>query len=196
MRSTTPQSLGRPTESRSSWVPLRSPMSPRIRTPLANASVSIPGISRVASSPPGIRSSMPAGALMKFRAKCAVGVPSSGVEPMAGDEGWFDRFVNGLPESDVFKRLASLILVPFWAWRMPVKPLPGGPHRSIQPGDNLQCMMNLIMPLDQVADRTSGSSKGDRGKQGCDIYRLEQCRHGAFRALRYRQQQYLHVFRL
>jgi hypothetical protein len=66
---------------------------------------------------------------------------------MPGDEGWFDRFVNELPESDVFKRLASLVLVPFWAWRMPVKPLPGGPRPSIQPGDNLQCMMNLIMPL-------------------------------------------------
>jgi hypothetical protein len=66
---------------------------------------------------------------------------------MPGDEGWFDQFVNGLPESDVFKRLASLVLVPFWAWRMPVKPLPGGPRPSIQPGDNLQCMMNLIMPL-------------------------------------------------
>ena len=48
---------------------------------------------------------------------------------MPGDEGWFDRFVNGLPESDVFKRLASLVLVPFWAWRMPVKPLPGGKLR-------------------------------------------------------------------
>jgi hypothetical protein len=50
---------------------------------------------------------------------------------MPGDEGWFDQFVNGLPESHVFKRLASLVLVPFWAWRMPVKPLPGGPRPSI-----------------------------------------------------------------
>jgi len=66
---------------------------------------------------------------------------------MPGDEGWFDRFVNGLPESDVFKHLASWFLVPFGARRMPVKPLPGGPHPAIQPGDNLQCMMNLIMPL-------------------------------------------------
>jgi hypothetical protein len=66
---------------------------------------------------------------------------------MPGDEGWFDRLVNRLPESDLFKRLASLALVPFWAWRMPVKPLRGGPRPSMQPGDNLQCMMNLIMPL-------------------------------------------------
>jgi hypothetical protein len=62
-------------------------------------------------------------------------------------EGWFDRFVNGLPETRIFQRLASWVLVPYWAWRTPVKPLPGGPHQSIQPGDNLQCMMNLIMPL-------------------------------------------------
>ncbi|MDI4239067.1 hypothetical protein OZ411_40465 [Bradyrhizobium sp. Arg237L] len=66
---------------------------------------------------------------------------------MPGAEGWFDRFVNGLPETRVFQHLASWVLVPYWAWRMPVKPLPGGPHPSIQPGDNLQCMMNLIMPL-------------------------------------------------
>jgi hypothetical protein len=66
---------------------------------------------------------------------------------MPGDEGWFDRFVNGLPKSGVFKRLASLVLVPVWAWRMPLKRLPGGPHPSMQPGDNLQSMMNLIMPL-------------------------------------------------
>jgi hypothetical protein len=37
--------------------------------------------------------------------------------------------------------------VPIWAWLTPVKPLPGGPHPAVQPGDNLQCMMNLIMPL-------------------------------------------------
>jgi hypothetical protein len=66
---------------------------------------------------------------------------------MPGDEGWFDRFVNGLPERPLFKRVASWILVPFWARWTPVKPLPGGPHPSLQPGDNLQRMMNLIMPL-------------------------------------------------
>ncbi|MBO4226430.1 hypothetical protein [Bradyrhizobium neotropicale] len=66
---------------------------------------------------------------------------------MPSAEGWFDRFVNGLPETRIFQRLASWVLVPYWAWRTPVKPLPGGPHPSIQPGDNLQCMMNLIMPL-------------------------------------------------
>src|SRR6266481_2394299 len=114
---------------------------------MANASVSIPAVSRLALKPPGIPSSRPAWAPMKSRVKCAAGVLSGGGKPMPDNEGWFDRFVNELPESDVFKRLASLVLVPFWAWRMPVKPLPGGPRPSIQPGDNLQCMMNLIMPL-------------------------------------------------
>ncbi len=72
---------------------------------------------------------------------------------MPGDEGWFDRFVNGLPKTRLFKRLASWVLVPFWARRTPVRPLPGGPHPSIQPGDNLQCMMNLIMPLSRSGER-------------------------------------------
>ena len=42
---------------------------------------------------------------------------------------------------------AAKILVPYWARRTPVKPLPGGPRYSVQPGDNVQRMMNLIMPL-------------------------------------------------
>ena len=67
---------------------------------------------------------------------------------MSNGGSWFDRFVNGLPESRLFLRfLGPWILVPFWAWRTPVRPLPGGPRPSIQPGDNLQCMMNLVMPL-------------------------------------------------
>ncbi|MGY3607238.1 MULTISPECIES: hypothetical protein [unclassified Bradyrhizobium] len=66
---------------------------------------------------------------------------------MLGEKGWLDRFVDRLPKNPLFQFLASWVLVPYWAWRTPVKPLPGGPHPSIQPGDNLQCMMNLIMPL-------------------------------------------------
>jgi hypothetical protein len=66
---------------------------------------------------------------------------------MPGDEGWFDRAVNGLPETRPFQLFAKWVLVPIWAWLTPVKPLPGGPPQSIAPGDNLQCMMNLIMPL-------------------------------------------------
>jgi hypothetical protein len=55
--------------------------------------------------------------------------------------------MDKLPTTLVFKRLASWILVPIWAHKTPVKPLPGGPHASFQHGDNVQCMMNLIMPL-------------------------------------------------
>ena len=116
---------------------------------------------------------------------------------MPSDAGLLDRLVDWLPTTLAFKRVASWILVPYWARRTPVKPLPGGPHPSFQHGDNVQCMMNLIMPLkDQVADRTSGSRAGDRAKQGCDLCRIEQCRHGALRALRHRRRQYLHVLRL
>jgi hypothetical protein len=66
---------------------------------------------------------------------------------MAGGETWFERFVDGLPNRKLFQFLAARILVPFWAWRTPVEPQPGGPHFSIQPGDNVQRMMNLVMPL-------------------------------------------------
>jgi hypothetical protein len=66
---------------------------------------------------------------------------------MPDGETWLDRFVNKLPNMAVIKFLTAHILVPYWAWRTPVSPLPGGPPFSIQPGDNLQRMMNLVMPL-------------------------------------------------
>jgi hypothetical protein len=66
---------------------------------------------------------------------------------MANGEGWLDRFVNGLPTTPLFTFVATHILVPYWTWRTPMKPQPGGPHPSIQPGDNLQRMMNLVLPL-------------------------------------------------
>jgi hypothetical protein len=66
---------------------------------------------------------------------------------MPSDAGLLDRLVDWVPTTLVFKRLASWILVPYWAQRTPVKPLSGGPHPSFQHGDNVQCMMNLIMPL-------------------------------------------------
>jgi hypothetical protein len=66
---------------------------------------------------------------------------------MSGDGAWLNRFVNGLPDTALFQFVAKWILVPYWAWRRPVKPQPGGPPFSIQPGDNLQRMMNLVMPL-------------------------------------------------
>jgi hypothetical protein len=66
---------------------------------------------------------------------------------MPSNGGWLDRVVDGLPNNPVFKFLAAKILVPYWAWRTPVAAQPGGPRLSFQPGDNVQCMMNLIMPL-------------------------------------------------
>src|ERR1700757_819338 len=66
---------------------------------------------------------------------------------MAGLADWFERFVDELPNTAIMKIVAANILVPYWAWRTPVKPQPGGPHYSVQPGDNVQHMMNLIMPL-------------------------------------------------
>jgi hypothetical protein len=63
------------------------------------------------------------------------------------DRSPLDRFADWLPTTSVMKWVAAHILVPFWAWRTPVAKLPGGPPYSVQPGDNVQRMMNLIMPL-------------------------------------------------
>jgi hypothetical protein len=58
------------------------------------------------------------------------------------------RYVNfKLPKLPIFTWIAGTFVVPYWARRTPVKPLPGGPRYSVQPGDNVQRMMNLIMPL-------------------------------------------------
>jgi hypothetical protein len=65
----------------------------------------------------------------------------------ADDRSLLDRFADWLPTTAVMKCVAARILVPFWAWRTPVAKLPGGPPYSVQPGDNVQRMMNLIMPL-------------------------------------------------
>ena len=75
--------------------------------------------------------------------------PFSGniAEPSANGRGWFDRFVDWLPSTAVFRFLSKWILVPYWAWRTPRSPLPGGPRLSVQPGENVQRMMNLVMPL-------------------------------------------------
>lgn len=61
--------------------------------------------------------------------------------------GWFARFVDSLPERPWFGLLSKYIVVPYWARREPKAKLPGGPRPSIQPSDNVQRMMNLIMPL-------------------------------------------------
>jgi len=66
---------------------------------------------------------------------------------MQNGQGWLDRVVDRLPETRLFQMVARRVLVPYWAWRTPVAPQPGGPPFAAQPGDNLQRMMNLVMPL-------------------------------------------------
>jgi hypothetical protein len=66
---------------------------------------------------------------------------------MPDDASWFGKLVDRLLNCPQFLRCSSRILVPIWAWCTPVKPQPGGPPFSIQPGDNVQRMMNLVMPL-------------------------------------------------
>jgi hypothetical protein len=66
---------------------------------------------------------------------------------MADDGGWLGKFVDNLPEQGWFKFLSNHVVTPFWVWREPKPRLPGGPRMAVQPGENLQRMMNLVMPL-------------------------------------------------
>ncbi|WP_372570589.1 hypothetical protein [Ruegeria jejuensis] len=66
---------------------------------------------------------------------------------MSDDGGWLNRYVNSLPERGWFKFLSKYVVVPYWVWREPKPKLPGGPRPSSQPSDNVQRMMNLLMPL-------------------------------------------------
>lgn len=66
---------------------------------------------------------------------------------MAEKDGWFDQFVNDLPKKRWFQFLAARVVVPYWAARYPTPPLPGGPRAASQPSENVQRMMNLVMPL-------------------------------------------------
>ena len=66
---------------------------------------------------------------------------------MSNESGWFDRFVDSLPDRGWFKFLSKYVVVPYWGWRDPKPKLPGGPRPTSQPSENLQRMMNLIMPL-------------------------------------------------
>mgnify|MGYP003624274110 CR=1 FL=1 len=66
---------------------------------------------------------------------------------MENEGGWFNRYVNSLPEKGWFKFLSTHVVLPYWVWRNPKPKLPGGPRTSPQPSENLQRMMNLIMPL-------------------------------------------------
>ena len=66
---------------------------------------------------------------------------------MSNTPGPVDRLVDRLINSALFNWIAGHILVPYWSWRTPVVRQPGGPVYAVQPGDNTQRMMNLIMPL-------------------------------------------------
>jgi hypothetical protein len=66
---------------------------------------------------------------------------------MADTGGWFDRYVDNLPDKGWFKFLSTHVVVPYWVWKDPKPKLPGGPRDSVQPSENVQRMMNLIMPL-------------------------------------------------
>jgi len=71
---------------------------------------------------------------------------------MANEQSALDQWVMGLPKKGWFQWASKWLVVPFWAWKTPVKKLEGGPSYSVQPGDNVQRMMNLVMPLkDQSA---------------------------------------------
>jgi hypothetical protein len=66
---------------------------------------------------------------------------------MPSKQSWFERWVSELPDRRWFQLASKWVVVPFWAWKVPVQKLPGGPAYSVQPGDNVQRMMNLVMPL-------------------------------------------------
>lgn len=66
---------------------------------------------------------------------------------MTSNAGWLDRFVDSLPYRGWFRFLSRYIVVPFWVWRDPKPKLQGGPRPAPQASENLQRMMNLIMPL-------------------------------------------------
>lgn len=71
----------------------------------------------------------------------------TGADAMSALGIWFSRLVDSLSNSAFFAFIAARLLVPFWAWRTPVEPQPGGPPFATQPGENLQRLMNLVMPL-------------------------------------------------
>jgi hypothetical protein len=59
----------------------------------------------------------------------------------------FERYVDTIQERGWFKWVTRHIVVPYWIRKDPQRKLPGGPRPAQQPSENLQRMMNLIMPL-------------------------------------------------
>ncbi|MBI1173324.1 hypothetical protein GC209_18205 [bacterium] len=60
---------------------------------------------------------------------------------------WLAAFVDSLPTRKWFQFLSNWVVVPYWHWRDPKPVLEGGPRPAPQPSENLQRMMNLVMPL-------------------------------------------------
>src|SRR5215470_13591151 len=124
----------------------------RTRRPRASASALIHAVWFRASKLPAIRFLRPGVTPTSFRKPIArpTCAHSNGVRSMAASglvdrlDQWID---STLPKSSFFRFVAAHILVPFWASRTSIKPQPGGPRYSVQAGDNVQRMMNLIMPL-------------------------------------------------
>lgn len=72
---------------------------------------------------------------------------SEGMSLRARFRAWLNRLVNRMSTSRIFAWLAGHVLVPYWAWKTPVYKQGGGPRPTVPPGDNVQRMMNLILPL-------------------------------------------------
>lgn len=66
---------------------------------------------------------------------------------MAKKKRWLDRYVDALPTKGWFQFVSKHVVLRYWLWKTPKTKLPGGPRSSVQPSDNIQRMMNLIMPL-------------------------------------------------
>ena len=64
---------------------------------------------------------------------------------MSDFKSWYVEFKDWAKK--IIHYLAEFTIIPYWAWRMGSKPRPGGPRDKIQSADNIQHMMNLIMPL-------------------------------------------------
>ena len=116
---------------------------------------------------------------------------------MTQSSSWFSRLVNSLHNSGLFEWIAGHILVPFWAWKTPVVKQPGGPPYAIQPGDNVQRMMNLVMPLkDKTAVGRAKASLAIAANLDEIFAGTRQCRQRPLRALRHRREQPVHVLGL
>lgn len=66
---------------------------------------------------------------------------------MAAEPTRFEKYVDTIETRGWFKWVTRHIVVPYWVRHAPRPKLPGGPRPAQQPSENLQRMMNLIMPL-------------------------------------------------